>query len=93
MGMRIAFEPGEANFRGIADTDLFIRQVVHKTFLRIDEKGTEAAAATGVEFELTSAPVIEPPTFRADHPFLLLIRDKRTGAVLFLGRIADPTAT
>lgn len=93
MGMGIAFEPGEANFRGIAETDLFISQVVHKTFLRIDEKGTEAAAATGVEVELTSAPVIEPPTFRADHPFLLLIRDKRTGAVLFLGRIADPTAT
>ncbi len=67
--------------------------MVHTTFLRIDEKGTEAAAATGVEVELTSATAIEPPTFCADHPFLLLIRDKRTGAIPFLGRIADPTAT
>ena len=92
MGMAIAFRPREANFRGIADTDLFISQVVHKTFLRIDEKGTEAAAATGIEVEVTSAPVIQPPTFRADHPFLLLIRDKITGAVLFFGRIADPAA-
>ena len=93
MGMEIAFKPHEANFRGIADTDLFISQVVHKTFLRIDEKGTEAAAATGIEAEVTSAPIVPPPTFRADHPYLLLIRDKATGAVLFLGRIADPPAS
>ena len=91
MGMSIAFQPHQANFRGIADTDLFISQVVHKTFLRIDEKGTEAAAATGIEVELTSAPSVPPPTFRADHPFLILIRDKPTGALLFLGRIADPS--
>lgn len=91
MGMAIAFDPRRANFRGIADTDLFISQVVHKTFLRIDEKGTEAAAATGIEIEVTSAPAVPPPTFRADHPFLVLIRDKPTGAVLFLGRIADPS--
>ena len=91
MGMSIAFQPHRANFRSIADTDLFISQVVHKTFLRIDEKGTEAAAATGIELEATSAPAVPPPTFRADHPFLVLIRDKPTGAVLFLGRIADPS--
>jgi serpin B len=91
MGMSIAFQPHQANFRGIADTDLFISQVVHKTFVRIDEKGTEAAAATGIEVEVTSAPIVPPPTFRADHPFLVLIRDKTTGAVLFLGRIADPS--
>ena len=92
MGMSIAFQPHQANFRGIADTDLFISQVVHKTFLRIDEKGTEAAAATGIEVELTSAPAVPPPTFRADHPYLVIIRDKPTGAVLFFGRIADPSA-
>lgn len=90
LGMKVAFAPNQANFRGIADTDLFISQVVHKTFLRIDEKGTEAAAATGIEIEVTSAPAVPPPTFRADHPFLVLIRDKQTGAVLFLGRIAAP---
>jgi len=90
MGMGIAFQPHQADFRGIADTDLFISQVVHKTFVRIDEKGTEAAAATGIEVEVTSAPAVPPPTFRADHPFLVFIRDKSTGAVLFLGRIAQP---
>jgi serine protease inhibitor len=91
LGMSIAFQPHQANFRGIGDTDLFISQVVHKTFLRIDEKGTEAAAATGIEVEVTSANVVPPPTFRADHPFLVLILDKPTGSVLFLGRIADPS--
>jgi serine protease inhibitor len=92
MGMAIAFDPDRADFGGIADRQLFISQVVHKTFLRMDEKGTEAAAATGVEIELTSAPSVPPPTFRADHPFLVLIRDNRTGAVLFMGRIAEPSA-
>lgn len=89
LGMGVAFTPA-ADFRGIADAPLAIGQVVHKTFLRIDEKGTEAAAATGIAIEVTSAPVTPPPTFRADHPFLFLIRDRETGAVLFLGRISRP---
>lgn len=89
MGMGVAFTTA-ADFRGIADTPLAIGQVVHKTFLRIDEKGTEAAAATGIAIEVTSAPVTPPPTFRADHPFLFLIRDRETGAVLLLGRISRP---
>ena len=89
MGMTVAFDPNRANFRGIAENErLFISQVLHKTFLRIDEKGTEAGAATAVEIQAESS--AEPPTFRADHPFLLLIRDKPTGAMLFLGRIAEP---
>ncbi len=90
MGMAIAFDPNRADFRGIAEADLFISQVVHKTFLRVDEKGTEAAAATGIEVELTSAPIVPPVVFRADHPFFLVIRDKPSGAVLFLGRIVSP---
>ena len=89
LGMGVAFTPA-ADFRGISDAPLAIGQVVHKTFLRIDEKGTEAAAATGIAIEVTSAPVTPPPTFRADHPFLFLIRDRETGAVLFLGRISRP---
>ena len=89
MGMGIAFDRNRANFRNIAENEqLFISQVVHKTFLRVDEKGTEAGAATAVEIQAESS--AEPPTFRADHPFLVLIRDKATGAVLFLGRIAAP---
>lgn len=89
MGMAVAFHSKRADFRGIiADEQLFISQVLHKTFLRVDEKGTEAGAATAVEIQAESS--AEPPTFRADHPFLLLIRDKPTGAMLFLGRIAEP---
>lgn len=90
MGMGIAFDPNRADFRGIAEADLFISQVVHKTFLRIDEKGTEAAAATGIEVELTSAPIVPPVVFRADHPFFLVIRDRPGGSILFLGRIVSP---
>ena len=89
MGMAIAFDPKRADFGGIiADEQLFISQVLHKTFLRIDERGTEAGAATAVEIQAESS--AEPPTFRADHPFLVLIRDRPSGAVLFLGRIAEP---
>jgi serpin B len=89
LGMGIAFDRYRSDFTGIAGGPrLFISDVVHKTFLRIDEKGTEAAAATGVTISAeSSGPEL---TFRADHPFLALIRDKQTGAVLFLGRIVDP---
>ena len=88
MGMGIAFDRTRANFRGMSDEQLFISDVLHKTFLRIDEKGTEAAAATAVVMGAErSGPEI---TFRADHPFLVLIRDRKTGAILFLGRIAEP---
>jgi serpin B len=88
MGMTVAFDRFRANFHGMSDEQLFISDVLHKTFLRIDEKGTEAAAATAVVMGAeSSGPEI---TFRADHPFLVLIRDRKTGAILFLGRIAEP---
>lgn len=86
MGMGLAFSRGKANFRDIADADLYISEVAHKTFVRMDEKGTEAAAATGVVISTVSAPL----PFRADHPFFFLLRDKTSGAILFMGRIADP---
>ena len=85
MGMSLAFTRGKANFRGIADVDLYISKAVHKTFVRMDEKGTEAAAATGLVISTVSAPL----PFRADHPFFFLLRDKTSGAILFMGRIAD----
>jgi serpin B len=89
LGMKLAFTPRQADFTGMsksAGKSLFINDVVHKTFLSIDEKGTEAAGATGIEIRLERG----GPVFRADHPFLFLIRDKSTGAILFLGRIAEP---
>jgi serpin B len=90
MGMADAFG-GKADFSGMnGKKDLFISAVVHKAFVDVNEEGTEAAAATGVAVAAKSKPA-PPPVFRADHPFLFLIRDQKTGAILFLGRILDPT--
>jgi serpin B len=92
MGMRRAFTDG-ADFSGItADEPLALSRVVHKAFVDVNEEGTEAAAATGVVAVLTSMVVGPRPVFRADHPFLMLLRDDRTGSVLFMGRVVDPAA-
>lgn len=90
MGIDAAFDPDRSDLRGIAERDLFISRVLHKTFLRIDEEGTEAAAVTSIEISVTGARIAPPLSFKADHPFLFFIRDRATGAVLFLGRIAAP---
>lgn len=92
MGMASAFNQG-ADFSGMADgKDLFISDVIHKSFIDVYEKGTEAAAATAVTMSMTSMPGVAPETvtFRADHPFLFMIRHAETGAILFLGRVTDP---
>jgi serpin B len=91
MGMSVAFKPGAADFSGITGTrEVAISAVVHKAFVEVDEKGTEAAAATGV-VALRAAVMAQPPVvFRADHPFFFLIRDLRTGSFLFLGRLVKP---
>jgi len=89
MGMPDAFS-GKADFSGMTgNRDLFISAVVHKAYVDVNEEGTEAAAATGVTMKLTSigAP---PVVFRADHPFIFLIRDNLTGSILFMGRTANP---
>jgi serpin B len=91
MGMHDAFVFGKADFSGMATREkLFISAVVHKAFVDVNEQGTEAAAATGVGVGTLSLP--PPATFRADHPFLFLIRDNGTGALLFMGRLAQPQA-
>jgi serpin B len=93
MGMAAAFGP-KADFSGMSRSErLFVSAVLHKAYVAVDEKGTEAAAATAVVMTLGGAPPTkrEPPVvFRADHPFLFLIRHDPTGAILFLGRVADP---
>jgi len=86
MGMEDAF--GMADFSGMASGQLLIGAVLHKAFVKVNEEGTEAAAATAVMM-LRAAPMT-PPTFRADHPFLFLIRENATGSILFLGRVANP---
>jgi serpin B len=91
MGMVDAF--GAADFSGMTgQRDLFISAVVHKAFVDVNEEGTEAAAATGIVVADTAVAHHPPAVFRADHPFLFLIRENSTGSVLFLGRVVDPTA-
>jgi serpin B len=91
LGMPRAFGGG-AEFGGMtSEADLQISDVVHKAFVEVDEKGTEAAAATGVIMATRAAPIENPPkVFRADHPFLFLIRNRESNAVLFLGRFSEP---
>jgi serpin B len=91
MGMAAAFTPNQADFSGIDGTaDLFISNVQHKAYVSVDEQGTEAAAATGITMAPTAV-ILPRMTFTADHPFLFIVRDRASGAVLFLGRVEDPT--
>lgn len=93
MGMPTAFTPGEADFSGMdGTTDLFIQEAIHKALVRVDEEGTEAAAATAVVMGITALPPGDEVEMTIDHPFIFLVRDRATGAVLFLGRVLDPTA-
>jgi serpin B len=93
MGMTDAFDPNKADFSGMdGRKDLYISKVIHKAYVDVNEEGTEAAAATGVIMTLgMAAPSTPIPVFRADHPFLFLIRDNRTGSILFLGRMTNPS--
>jgi len=88
MGMVDAFS-NKADFSGMDKKSLIISAVLHKAFVTVNEEGTEAIAATAVLMGrgLPSPPLI----FRADHPFVFLIREKTTGSILFLGRVVDPT--
>lgn len=93
MGMVSAFDPRAADFSRMSrQEELMISQVIHKAYVDVNEEGTEAAAATGIIFEPTAAPVApeKPVEFRADRPFLFLIQDNRTGVILFLGRLSRP---
>jgi serpin B len=88
LGISAAFTQS-ADFSGLSPTRLYVTDVVHKTFIKVDEKGTEAAAATGVGMMTTSMPP-PPVAFVVDHPFLYFIADSKTGRVLFFGTVVDP---
>ncbi len=89
MGMDIAFSP-DADFSGMNGYgDLFIGKVLHKTFIEVNEKGTEAAAATTVHILERAVPE-QPKVFDANHPFLYLIQHKETETILFMGKVVDP---
>ena len=90
MGMTDAFTR-DADFSGMtARRDLFISAVIHQAYVDVNEEGTEAAAATGVTMKLLSARPDTVPVFRADHPFIFLIRHQTSGSILFLGRLMSP---
>lgn len=91
LGMTDAFTPGVADFSKIdgGKGHLFIQDVLHKAFIAVDEQGTEAAAATGVEVGATAIQV-ESAKVVIDHPFLFLIRNKQSGTILFIGRVVNP---
>ena len=93
LGMVRAFDPDLADFSGLSEMPLYISDVVHKAFIAVAEKGTEAAAATAVIFgDPVSAPLVPPLSILVDRPFLFLVRDDATGAILFMGRVSDPSA-
>jgi serpin B len=93
MGMELAFT-GDADFSSInTDRDLYISLVKHKTFIEVDEEGTEAAAVTIISFDYNFADSDETEEilFHCDHPFLFAITEKETGTILFMGKVGDPT--
>ncbi len=92
LGMGVAFSPETADFTPIHSSSevLFVSEVIHRVFVEVNEEGTEAAAATAVVMASDEAVTDAPPRFVADHPFLFFLRDLRTGAILFAGRVVDP---
>ena len=94
LGMGVAFEPGKADFSGMAKAgttgDIYISDVKHKTFIQVDEAGTEAAAATSVEIGVTSMPVYDFE-LNFNRPFFYAIQDSKTGAIVFMGSVFDPS--
>jgi len=89
MGMNLAFS-SLANFRNIAEMNLFISRVIHDTYVEVTEEGTEAAAVTIIGVTMTSMPVPQPtPIFRVNKPFLYVIREKSTGVILFIGKMGN----
>jgi serpin B len=91
-GIPCAFDEACANFSDMANAPLKIDDVAHATFLRVDEEGTEAAAVTAVKIVVTGSRLLpDVPRMIIDRPFLITIRDRASGALIFFGRIADPT--
>jgi serpin B len=89
LGMEIAFAPREADFTNMFSgvNDAYIDRVEHKTFLDVNEEGTEAAAVTSVGIG-----VVSDNSFRVNRPFILVIRERLSGTILFIGKVMDPAA-
>ena len=93
LGMLTSFDFNYADFSGISPAGiLHIRDIIHKSYIKVNEKGTEASAATAVMVGQFIGPIPPPPPiFKADHPFIFLIQEQKTGNILFMGRVNDPT--
>jgi serpin B len=89
MGMELPFSEFDADFSNMIDAPVFISKVNHKTYIKVDEEGTEAAAATSVGMNMTSVNP-GPMVFRVDRPFFFAIAEKESGAILFSGKIENP---
>ena len=93
LGMDRAFDPSVAEFTGMSREEaLYISDVQHRTFIKVDEAGTEAAASTSVGIGVTSAPMDPPFQMVCDRPFFYAIQDNETGAILFMGTVMNPVS-
>ncbi|MBE9517311.1 MAG: serpin family protein, partial [Bacteroidetes bacterium] len=90
LGLGVAFSDNADFSRIVPDRSLCISRVIHQTFIDVQEEGTEAAAATIVEIKELSSPGGASITFHADHPFLYLIKENSTGAIVFMGKVGRP---
>tara|TARA_R110002096_G_scaffold401386_6_gene598281 strand:- start:20003 stop:20416 length:414 start_codon:yes stop_codon:yes gene_type:complete len=95
LGMTLPFDPRGADFTKMANPEkdadkLYISGAFHKAFVKVDESGTEAAAATAVVMATRGGAPAPPMAFVANHPFLFTIEDTKSGAILFVGRVVDP---
>lgn len=88
LGIEEAFMPGPADFSGITDEDIYISRVRHKSFVEVNEEGTEAAAVTSIEFRETSVSI--PVEFHVDRPFVFALKEKYTNSLMFIGKVMDP---
>lgn len=90
LGMEVAFRDGQAEFADLSDQDVAVSEVKHKTFLEVNEAGTEAAAVTSIGIRATSIDPNQPFQMQIDRPFFYAIRDNQTGTILFMGSIVNP---
>ena len=92
LGMPTAFDPYNADFSKMRpEKDVYISNVLHKTYVNVDEEGTEAAAATAVEISYTAVFGPQNINMKVNHPFIFAIREKNSGAILFIGKVVNPT--
>ena len=89
MGLEIAFT-GAADFSGISDVSLLISEVIHKTYIDVNEEGTEAAAVTAVVMELTSVEPADERIIRLNRPFLFAITENESNSIVFIGKMEAP---